>query len=936
MNRSFIAFTAFLFVMLSCTVDPGMERAFQSFDTGKTISKVRTAKTAKSTFIVASSYEGTLMGLSYKGEILWQEELSGYMNHDLWCGDISGDGADEILAANADGSVYCLDAKGRRKWTFKANDAPMYSVCVTGHEGESYVVCGGYDKSIYYLNAEGEMVKEVPSSLYSTQNPMQPYSKSVPDNGCHLANFIRPLEKSDGSEILAVHGVIHTMSKQARGNVYLFNPLEEKPFRILALEEGRPLGEMRSADVTQDGNEDILMGTSTMLGESVLLQLNAINGEQSIFNIAELQDKIDHFGYRVTQAEVILDQGVSKFFILFGSRILLVPIDYDISGAEVLVNKYSFNDMWNDRDNGRIVLASIQSGGSCVHIIDTKNPQWKEEYTGLVPEGKIAQILDNTADVREHLEQFEAPERERDPRPVYFMSESKGGSVSKVIGEIQEKYSSPIFLNSAGTGRAEKYDRSGIKDERYRMRRDQRRRYDATSEEIVSTFAPRYEGGPGLAFWGGHGNDPYMFQLSTNKKILDHAKGKKTVMIFPELEDHSDHFAYVMDDYFYPLAEYCREKNGMLYVRTKHSFWQANIYLPMWSRLLSGELSDVFIPAMEETTDKSMELSLAARLGVWTSGATDQWGSRCARDNPSFDRLRQHSHQMLPNHFLRNMVYHISYGAQYLDNFKVDQEYMSLLWELIALGALYVPDRSDIVSFSPVHMSMLEPDEHYMDRSSNVKWTTFYDEEFEANNPFALSRLSGAWPGAPVREWDFSRYAAGVRDRRPHFLPPYENGLVLFTPPQDGVFADKDAPRGTLTDHLNPIYEGIMKEYYTDGRYYYSADGKSKYAPDEYYREIERDIQQSATLLPLTVSGDKVAWVVAQSSPKHLRLTIIDGGYLNPGNRTAKVTFHTVRPISMVDILDGESFDVSASSTSVEIPCGMFRFIDIELDRELK
>ena len=43
-------------------------------------------------------------------------------------------------------------------------------------------------------------------------------------------------------------------------------------------------------------------------------------------------------------------------------------------------------------------------------------------------------------------------------------------------------------------------------------------------------------------------------------------------------------------------------------------------------------------------------LSLAARMGLWTSGVVDDWGARCARDNASFDRLRQHSHQMLPNH----------------------------------------------------------------------------------------------------------------------------------------------------------------------------------------------------------------------------------------------------------------------------------------------
>jgi lambda-carrageenase len=84
-------------------------------------------------------------------------------------------------------------------------------------------------------------------------------------------------------------------------------------------------------------------------------------------------------------------------------------------------------------------------------------------------------------------------------------------------------------------------------------------------------------------------------------------------------------------------------------------------------------------------------------------------------------------------------------------------------------------------------------------------------------------------------------------------------------------------------------------------------------------------------LLPLTVSGD-VAWVATQTSPTHLRLTLIDSGYINPKSRTAKVRFHTVEPVKMVDLLSGDNFDLSTpSSTEVDIPCGLFRFIDIEL-----
>jgi len=61
------------------------KKSIVSIDTEYTISKVRTANTKNKRYIVASTYEGTLLGVSYDGKILWKHELSGFMNHDVWC-----------------------------------------------------------------------------------------------------------------------------------------------------------------------------------------------------------------------------------------------------------------------------------------------------------------------------------------------------------------------------------------------------------------------------------------------------------------------------------------------------------------------------------------------------------------------------------------------------------------------------------------------------------------------------------------------------------------------------------------------------------------------------------------------------------------------------------------------------------------------------------
>lgn len=911
--------------------------AIQSCDTGYTVTKVRHGNAGNQSFIAAASYEGTLLRVGYDGRVRWENPLSGYMVHDVWCADLTGDGIDEVLVANADGHMYCLNGKdGEELWRFKQNDAPMYAVCTVRKGSVSYVVCGGFDKSIYYLSATGELVKEIESSTYSKAKP---WSRTVkkPADGLHTANFLRPIPQADGTEILAVVGTFNHM--QNRGHMYLFQPLADQPFQIDSLEEKglQTIGDFRLADLDGNGKKTVLLGTSPHINDSYLTLYDPAKGSTRSFHLKRGGLAT---GYDVTQTTTISHGASFQYFIKIGNQVRLVKPDLKVNAAEVLTGTYAYNDMCKNPETDQIVFASAQSGGSCIHIIDTQDPSWKKAYEDLTPPGKIATILKNSAAVKKDLATFRKPQWERNPLPVYLMTEvGLSPYAESVKTRISENYNSPLFMANKHTvpvQSAESWNRDAMPNEEYRRRRNSpRRSYTLTQQQVLDQFAPLYEGAPGLAIWGGHGNDPYYYSPETKKKLIDQSGDKKLILIYPELGDHTKDFEFVLNDLLYPVAEYAQGKNANIFIRSKEVYWQGTIYLPMWKRFISGEFADVFVPALEETTDKLMELSIAGRLGLWGSGAVDAWGTRVIMDNTCMDRSRQFGFQRLPNHFLRNLVYHVSSGAQYLNNFPVDQDYMSVLWELIAEGVIYVPKREEIVSFSPVHLGMTNPDHDYVERAANGKWTTFYDEQWSKENPMVFSRLNGSWFGAAVTDWDFSRYAAGIKDRRLHFLPPYSNGMVLITPPQEGVFADADAPRGKMTDHLHPLYRPIMKEYITDGRNYYSADGKQTFAANEYYKQVEADIEKGASKIPLTVTGE-VAWVCAQTAPNHLRLTLIDGGYINPSDKTATVTFHTVKPKRITDVLGGGVLkSIDPASLQIDIPCGLFRFIDIELEESL-
>lgn len=913
-------------------VDKG---GIKSIDTKYTISKVRVAKNKGENYIVASSFNGILLGVDYNGKTLWENELSGFMNQDVWCDDITGDGNDEILAANADGALYCLNNKGKLLWKFKKNDAPMYAVTAVKKGDTTYVVCGGFDKNVYYISSKGELKKTLESSTYSKEK----FGKLNGKQKTHIANFLRVVKQNDGTEHLLIATSVNSM--QHKGAIYFFEPLADKPYKRIVLKNKKPIGDVRVSDYFGDGKNEILAGTSTILADTKFLRFNLDSEINQTFDARKHKMALGKNAYLVPQTTIIPKGKGHQYFTIAGSRIVLLGDDFKTLD-KILVNKYTYNDMWHDTKNKKIILGSVQSGGSCIHIIDYTNKKWKSSFEKLEPHGNIQVILSNTDQTKKDLKTFKKPKWERKVKPVYFVSDysikkNNRASGHPRIEEINKSFNSPTFLAFKFFPTAQDpkdWNRDSIPNQFYRDRRDRRKKYIMTEADVLNKTTFAFEEYKGLAMWGGHGNDPFFYSSRTKRKLIDASGDSKMVFIFPELENHTKDFKYVLDEMLYPLAKYGQGKNVNIHLRCKNIFWQGPAHMPMWSRLQSGEFADIFVPTMEETSDKSMDLSVAGRVGYWLGGSVNQWGTRSIMDNASYDRLRQFSSQKLPNHAMRQIIYAAASGATHFNNFAVDQDYFSVVWDLIAKGALYVPNRNELLSISPVHLSMAKPDHHYLE-SSKVKSLIEYDEKEEEKYKMVFGRLNGTWPGAPVTKWDFSKYAANETERRLNFIPAYNNGLVLITPIQNGALAKKDVPRGKLVDKLHPIYKNILKEYITDGRNYISADGKQTFAADTYYKSIKEDIKKSAKLLPLTVSGD-VGWVVAQTDKKHLRLTIVDGGYINPSEKEITVTFHTAKPLKMMDILSKETFNLkNTKSVKVIIPCGSYRFIDIELKEKL-
>ncbi|MGB0371405.1 MAG: hypothetical protein ACPGN3_08640 [Opitutales bacterium] len=943
---------------------PSFQDGVQSFDTGLTITSVRNALEQGQSRIIGASDEGTVVAMDYTGTVLWSNPLSGLMVRDIWCDDLDGDGDEEILVAVADGSIRCLNVSdGTERWAFFApheirphepNNVPMNSVCtIRGANGAIYIAAGGFDKNFYWVDVNGNLIQVVKSSGYSE---IEPWGNSRWYDGryigkAHAVNFLRPVPQADGTDRLLLLGYTHM---KFLGRFYFFDPLGtigEKANPGLSLNTTDSVGALEVSDPDQDGNYTILMGSNSLYDVAVE-KVELSTGVGQVF-----EEVFDH-PFRTYRYSMILDVPYGSgyaYFILCGNQIILHNSDFSSKISSVKM-PIAPSGMWHDRHTHKVLLASAQSGGSAIHVVDPSAPYWTEELRTLDAPGKMREMRANYNTMRAQVNQFVRPEREREPDEFV---EASGGLNSPVAIALREKYGrvNPFFYDfKDSTSVEEQTWRASVpitrvepvvnpQDEPYLNRTDGGITYDRTRQQLMDQlFIPETQDSTyGFAFRAGHGNDPYYFNPDTLKEVIDlsyaRGNGHRTMLSWAEVQTAASDYIYPLDRLYYEILEYLRPRNGIMVFNNKNLFWNSIIYKDIWRDFVSGKYRKVFVPNMEESTSKTPELSLSGRIGLWASGSFDTWGMRTTRDNTSYDRTRELAAQMVPNHFLRQLVYRIAHGGSLSHSTYTDPDYMHVIFELVASGALYMPRPEEIVSFSPVHFSIKEnPDERYIQSNNITEWSTYYDAADQDANPMVIGRMEGAWKGGMNTEWDFSHFATGVPDRRLNFIPPFPHGMVLMTPVENGVYASDAAYRTRLLENLHPIYRDILQEFVIDGRNYLSSDGSATYAANSsyFYDTVKPAVENGGSALPVTLSGDPVGWVCAQSAPRHLRLTLVDSGYLNPQERAVTIHFNTVTPVRVVDVLSGESFPIVDGTCALTVPLGMFRLLEIEITAPLK
>ena len=165
--------------------------------------------------------------------------------------------------------------------------------------------------------------------------------------------------------------------------------------------------------------------------------------------------------------------------------------------------------------------------------------------------------------------------------------------------------------------------------------------------------------------------------------------------------------------------------------------------------------------------------------------------------------------------------------------------------------------------------------------------------------------------GLPSAEYDFSRYAFGTERRMCNFLPLTPYGMITMVP---------DA-------QLTGINVRYKQKISTDGRFFYDESGKS-HDPAEFRPVVEAAMRDASARLPVLVKGP-AHWSVARLDANHLRVTLIDPGYLDPDDRDVEILLQQEGWTRCLDILGNKDLPINKRSISLRIPMGTLRIVDL-------
>lgn len=852
---------------------------------GNGLRQIVTAKTAGETILYISEIDGALGAYTLDGKKLWQQPTQkAAVMFEIIAEDITGNGNDELLAASSDGHIYCYSANGDMLWKYAPNEKVRFNEVAVINNGKVQIFAAGNDYMLYELDAKGKLqgttklegtIRKLESGYFQSKDKQSLFAMTYIHDKFRwkFLGFIDP----DTKEVLV-----------------------SRPYKnVHKAWDGFMATDFDIVDIDKDGLDDVLLFGSGK-APATLIALGQDATEKWVFESGKKdQQRYAHsFGCNLLplRDEIVMQYGGFWYALDLDGK-LKEKTGKRLQGP--IYNSLTFIPAMNE-----IVAGGEIGGGNGLYFFNVSNKNWTATEHKRI--GRMKEVEDNLNTLYEQTLDFKLP--------TYQQKSDKSWMI---LGEVHDKRITKLkgadMVLVAQKAMHEDFDRSYLVKEigEIANKKDKRGKYVNKQEDILAVARQYEEDNQPFVMWAGHGNDPFYLSIETIEKIAEVAPNTCYGFTYAEMQSIDDpRIHYFIKEYIPRLAKALRKNGkGKLYFRYKNVFWAANSHMYPWTELFfSGKYKDILVPASEDTSNRTQDVNFSGRVGMLCSGAVNDYAMRLVDDNPTSWRPLSPGGQVSASPFLRQGVMMAAYGARYAVNFPnryLENTGYDVLYALMKSGVLPIVDKEDILSISSWHL-MKDIDKHYLESIDNHhKMDVAKKEDFDA----IVSVPHMQWAGVDVPEWDYSKAALGVEYRWLNFVPEMPNGMVPIAPSSNAAQLDK---------------AGVP---YTMGNLKHGWDGDKAVPAKDFGKKILAAAETGAKQMPIVVKG--AAWAAVRLDETHIRLIIMDQGYIDPQEREASIVFQNKTPQSALDILSKEVISIKENKAKITIPAGSIRFIDI-------
>ncbi|WP_456238411.1 hypothetical protein [Pontiella sulfatireligans] len=848
--------------------------------------------------LYVSEIDGTVSCHTTSGKTLWRNPTDNpAVMFEIEAADLDGDGNDDLLAASGNGNIYCWGHDGQLRWTFNPGRKVRFSEVAVVKNGDTVqIFAGGNDCVLYELDTRGNLVSE---TKYAGIIRKLEAGNFVYKDQQSLLVMAMTSDKWSWSFL----GIIDPRSKEVlvEGNIKKGELLQFKSLMI---------NELTVADIDGDGLDDFMF-VGTGKADSVASAARDAAGQFVVMN--GKMKPIVQFGFPKKDKQLYahgfaasLQPVRNEIAVNFGTVLYVLGLDGQlIARTGKAYEGFAFNGLTVEPESRQLFGDGQLGGGTTLHAFDLTQDHWWEAPQQLL--GRLAEVESNLDTLYRQSLKFKRPAyQKKSEEPWVLVS---GREPNEAVANLKGEDLKFVTMSTW----SEDFDRSKISKVAGEgaLKKDRRKPYDLSQGEIIARARKMEQSGVPFTLWAGHGTDPFYMQVETMIGILEAAPTTCYGFVYAEMGNPEDPRSHYFVNHYIPQLAPAMRKQGRakLFFRFKNIFWAAGAHLHPWDQLFfSRDYADLVVPTTEDTNSSTQDINLAGRVGMFMGGYVDQHALRLVEDNVCCWRPESACGQTSISPFLRSGVLRAAYGARYgiISGLKFQQEPgIQILYALMKSGVLPQVQPEDILSVGSWHL-MKDIDEHHVEISEDGHDVMLYTPE---DDNAVISVGGVGWSGAGLSDHDLSKVALGVDYRWLNFIPELPNGMVPIAPIG---YQSELKKRGT------PFSVSSTKEGFINGK---------KVPANQFGTYMRQIVEAGAARMPIAVKG--ASWSAIRLDDRHVRLILIDPGYIDPQERQAVISFQGRQPVSAMDILSTETLDASSPVLTVTVPAGSMRFIDL-------